>query len=122
MAEYNVGDLIVVDDRAGDLPRPVGIVTDRDLVVRVLAHERVPSQIAVGDVMHSELVTALESDDLESVLGKLRSHAIRRIPIVDREGRLQGIISLDDLLEWLHGQIFAASGLVQRQRPGDRAT
>jgi CBS domain-containing protein len=120
MSDLNVGDLIVVDDQ--ETSRPIGIITDRDLVVHVLARsDRIPIHVKVGDVMSPELVTAREDDDIETVVARLRMHAIRRIPVVDREGRLQGIVSLDDLLDWIGEQVAAMSRLVRRQQPTDRA-
>lgn len=120
MSDLNVGDLIVVDDQ--ETSRPIGIITDRDLVVHVLARsDRIPTQVTVGDVMSPELVTAREDDDIETVVARLRMHAIRRIPVVDGEGRLQGIVSLDDLLDWIGEQVAAMSRLVRRQQPADRA-
>ncbi|MDB4961221.1 MAG: histidine kinase [Myxococcales bacterium] len=114
MAERNVGDLVVVDDQ--DPRIPVGIITDRDLVVRVLAHgDRAPSEVTVGEVMSSEFVAVLEGDDLETVVSRLRLNAIRRIAVVDGEGYLQGIVSLDDILEWIGAQVATVTRLVERQ-------
>ena len=86
MALLEVGDLIVVQERRHGQPRPIGIVTDRDLVVRVLAGELVPAATKVGDIMRRELVTAREDDDIEAVAAKMRKHAIRRVPVVDHLG------------------------------------
>jgi len=98
MAEYDVGDLIVVVDRPAALPRPIGIVTDRDLVVQVLAEpKRTPASVKVGDVMSHDLVVAREADDVDDVVARMRERAIRRIPIVDDEGGLQGLLSLTDI-------------------------
>ena len=116
MAELGVGDLLVVDETGG-ITRPIGIITDRDLVVFVLARvERSSAQrIKISDVMRSELITATEDEDIESVLAKLRQHTIRRLPIVDERGGLQGIVSIDDVLEWMTEQMRAATALLERQ-------
>jgi CBS domain-containing protein len=115
MAEMGVGDLIVVEEDDGTT-RPIGIVTDRDLVVQVLARtDRAASDFKVGEVMKPALVTATEDDDIETVLASLRRNAIRRIPIVDRNGGLQGIISLDDVIEWMTEQMRAATMLLEHQ-------
>ena len=115
MAEHGVGDLIVVA-RDGKLVRPIGIVTDRDLVLHVLARpDKNPSKVTVGDVMQPQLVTAVETDELDDVLVKLRRHAIRRIPIVDAQGGLQGVVSLDDVIEWIYEQMRAVTALVEQQ-------
>lgn len=120
MVSLDVGDVIVVEERAGRLPRPVGIVTDRDLVVHVLAArpERLPSTTTLADIMHRELVTAREDDDVQSVLAKMREHVIRRIPIIDREGGLQGVVSIDDVLGLLRDDIATATELLEHQGQG----
>jgi CBS domain-containing protein len=114
MAELRTGDLIVVERRNGELPRPLGIITDRDLVVRVLARaDRVPATTTIADVMRSGLVTANEDEEVERILVRMRDHAIRRIPIVDHRGGLRGILSLDDILCWMREQIEVASRLLE---------
>lgn len=119
MAELGVGDLVVVADQPGGLPRPIGIVTDRDLVIEVLARpDRVPASLTLADVMRRDLVLAFEDDDIEGVIAKMRQHTIRRIPIVDRHGGLQGILSIDDVLGWMRDQLQAATKLVERQGRG----
>jgi CBS domain-containing protein len=119
MSDLRVGDLIVVVGQPEGQPRPVGIVTDRDLVVQVLARpERNSAETRVGEVMQREVVVAAEEDEVESVIEKMRAHAIRRIPIVDRDGGLQGILSLDDMLGWMCDQIQSAAELVERQCRG----
>ena len=118
MAEHQVGDVIVVVEQAGQLPKPIGILTDRDLVIQVLARERAPASTKVAEVMRRELVIAMEDDDVERVVAKMREHAIRRIPIVDGHCGLQGVLSIDDVLGWMRDQIEAATKLVERQGHG----
>lgn len=119
MATFDVGDLIIVEERATGLPRPLAIVTDRDLVLQVLARpELVPSNTKLADIMRRDLVTATEEDDADAVLEKMRAHAIRRIPIVDRDGGLQGMLSIDDVLGWLRDDIVTATKLLERQGHG----
>lgn len=121
MAQLAVGDLIVVQDRPQGQPHPIGIVTDRDLVVRVLARPSVlPATMKVSDVMQRELVTATEDDDIEAIVDTMRAHAIRRVPIVDRLGGLQGVISLDDVIGWMRDQMQTAAKLLERQGQGPR--
>jgi len=119
MSDYHVGDLIVVAEQPHGLPRPIGIVTDRDLVVQVMARpERSPASTTIADVMRRELVVATEDDDIEYVVAKMRAHTIRRIPIVDAQGGLQGVLSIDDVLGWMRDQLAAATKLVERQGHG----
>jgi CBS domain-containing protein len=119
MAELHVGDLVVVAEQPGGLPRPIGIVTDRDLVVQVLARpERSPAHTTIAEVMRREPVTATEDEDVEHVVAKMRAHAIRRIPIVDRLGGLQGMLSVDDVLVWTRDQLQLVTKLVEQQGRG----
>ena len=116
MADYQVGDLIVVDALGDGGAHPIGIVTDRDLVVRVLTRTNcVPSQTKVADVMRKEVVTASEDDDVEHVLASLRRHNVRRMPVVDQRGVLQGIITIDDIVGWMAEQLERTVGLLERQ-------
>ncbi|HEX8112377.1 MAG TPA: CBS domain-containing protein, partial [Kofleriaceae bacterium] len=102
MAESRAGDLIIVEHRPCGPARPIGIITDRDLVIRVLAcPERLPATTTIAEVMRSGLVTASEDEEVERIVALMRDHAIRRIPIVDRCGGLLGILSLDDVLGWM---------------------
>ncbi|MGE0402370.1 MAG: CBS domain-containing protein [Kofleriaceae bacterium] len=118
MARFGVGDLIVVKQRLYG-PHPTGIVTDRDLVVQVLARpDRVPLSTTIGEIMQRDLVTGSEDDDVEAIAEKMRAHAIRRVPIVDRLGGLQGVLSIDDVIGWMRDQIETATKLLERQGRG----
>ena len=98
MRKYHVGDLVVVEER--DLGRiPVGIVTDRDLVVEVLAQDVDLDAVTIGDVMSFDLVTAEEEETIRETVKKMRSRGVRRMPVVDKSGVLQGILTVDDLIE-----------------------
>jgi len=116
MAQHHAGDLVVVEPASETPACPIGIVTDRDLVVRVLAHpDRDPARTRVAEVMHPDPVIAREEDDLETVLARMRAHTIRRIPVVDDRGRLQGILSIDDLIDWVTEQMLSLTKLLDRQ-------
>lgn len=116
MREHHVGDLVVVDDRGGQR-LPVGIVTDRDLVVGVLAGppERVAS-LQVGDVLTERLVVARAEDPIEEVIKRMEAHGIRRLPVVDVRGALVGIVVFDDLLASLTGQLADLTRLLGQER------
>jgi CBS domain-containing protein len=113
MTDHDVGTLVVVDQRDG-VARPVGIVTDRDLVTRALARGE-PVAGVVRDVMDDGIVTAREDDDVDTVLARLRQRAVRRLPIVDRAGALIGILSLDDIIGWISEELRDAARLIDRQ-------
>lgn len=119
MAELGVGDVIVVENGHNGLPRPVGILTDRDLVVDVLANpERSADTTKVGDIMHCDLVTATEDDDIERVVDMMRIHKVRRIPVIDDQGGLQGILALDDVIAWMRDQLQATTRVLEHQAGG----
>ncbi len=105
MRQQHTGNLIVVDN---DEDRtPVGIVTDRDIVLEVLAVGRDPATTAVHDIMARKLVIAGDTEDTSQALERMRTHGVRRIPIVGDRGRLVGVVSLDDILK-LHAEQAAA--------------
>lgn len=113
MREHHVGSLIVV--REDDSKRtPVGIITDRDIVVEVLAAGLDFRTLTVGEIMTDELITAREQDDTLDVLGVMRKRGIRRIPVVTPSGALAGIATIDDILgvlsEELDGIVRAIDG------------
>ncbi len=115
MARNNVGDLVVVE-QTGDGVRPIGIVTDRDLVTRGIAlGTPLALELTVRDVMHESLVTAFDDEAVDTVLRRIKQHGIRRIPIVDRAGLLQGILTLDDIVAWIGEQLSNAARLLEDQ-------
>jgi CBS domain-containing protein len=115
MRQHHVGDVVVVEER-GSVRVPVGIVTDRDLVVEILATELDPGVITVGDIMERELVTVKEGTGIFEAIQYMRSKAIRRLPIVDESGALLGILSFDDLLELLSEELLGIAKLVKHQQ------
>ena len=100
MRKHHVGDLVVVD-RVEDDDIPVGIVTDRDIVVSVIALGLDPASLLVGDIMTDDLLTCREEDDVYQTIEHMRLRGIRRVPVVNGRGALAGIVSADDLLEFL---------------------
>lgn len=115
MRQHHVGDVVVVEERDG-VRVPVGIVTDRDLVVEIMATELDHTVITVGDIMEQELVTVKESVGIFEAIQYMRSKTVRRLPIVDETGALLGILTLDDLLELLSEELLAISKLISYQR------
>jgi CBS domain-containing protein len=100
MRKHHVGDIVVVDDVDGERT-PAGIVTDRDIVVSVVALGLDPAGLQVGDIMTDDLLTADEHDDVSVTIERMRLRGIRRVPVVGAGGRLAGIVSADDLLGFL---------------------
>jgi CBS domain-containing protein len=100
MRTHHVGDLIVIDQPNSERI-PVGILTDRDIVVSVIALGLDPASLLVGDVMVDDLLTCGEKDDVYETIERMRLRGIRRVPVVNAHGGLTGIVSVDDLLEFL---------------------
>jgi CBS domain-containing protein len=97
MRQRHVGDLLVVDDPQ-DEGVPLGIVTDRDIVIEVLGKGLDPAKTTVGSLMRTPVVIAHETEDTTVVIERMKAHGVRRLPVVAREGEVVGIITLDDLL------------------------
>ncbi|MBN1548366.1 MAG: CBS domain-containing protein [Syntrophaceae bacterium] len=100
MRQYHVGDVVVVETKSGKVV-PVGILTDRDIVIELIA-ENVPlDNILVEDVMSTDLVTVRENYGVWESIKTMHAKGVRRIIVVNDAGGLEGILSLDDLLELL---------------------
>jgi len=93
MRESHVGFLVVMDGSA-----PVGVITDRDIVLETVAADVSPRDVTVGDAMTSEPGTAFEGSAVEDALESMRLAGVRRVPVVDEGGRVIGVLSLDDVL------------------------
>jgi CBS domain-containing protein len=115
MRKHHVGDLVVVEERGG-LKQPVGIVTDRDIVVEVVAAGVNPDALKVGDIMGPEVATVRESEGLFEALRYMRDKGVRRMPVVDSTGGLVGILTLDDLLSLLAEEMTELAKLVSHER------
>jgi len=100
MRQYHVGDVIVVE-RRGKENVPVGIITDRDLVVEVIAQQVDPEALTVSDIMSSELLSVKESEGIWETLLQMCERGVRRVPVVNDEGGLEGILAIDDMIELL---------------------
>jgi CBS domain-containing protein len=107
MREHHVGSLVVVDE-SGKGRVPVGMLTDRDIVVAVVAGEVDPRTLTAGEVMSGELATVRPGDSAEAALRLMRRRGIRRVPVVSDAGTLTGIVTLDDLLEKVAEQLSDA--------------
>jgi CBS domain-containing protein len=111
MQQYNVGALVVVEGK-----QPVGIVTDRDLVVRVLATEGTPQELEVRAVMRSHLVCVPEQTPLDYATNLMVGYQIRRLVVVNEARELVGIFALDDMLKLLGEEQGAIAELLRFTR------
>ena len=115
MRQHHVGDVVVVDERSG-IRLPVGIITDRDLVVEIMATELDQKVITAGDLITGELVTVKDSLGVYEAVQYMRAKAVRRLPVVDDQAALVGIITLDDLLQLLSEELVAIARLITSQQ------
>jgi CBS domain-containing protein len=104
MRENHIGSLVIADEAARGRV-PVGILTDRDIAVAVVAQALDPRTLTAGEVMTGEPVTANEQDDVLDTLQRMRRRGVRRLPVVAANGTLAGIVTLDDLLELVAEQL-----------------
>jgi CBS domain-containing protein len=120
MRDEHVGSLVVVEGPP-DRRVPVGIITDRDIVIYAVAIGGGIPDRTVDSCMTQELVTARERDGLAEVIHLMRTNGVRRLPIVDEAGVLQGILTLDDVLELLAEQVQEIAALFPRERRREAA-
>ena len=121
MREQHVGCVVIVRNSGGN-NIPIGIITDRDIVVEVVAPAVDLDSITAGDVMSTELVTAREIDGIWETLQRMRAHGVRRIPVINDEKVLVGIITVDDVLEALVGELNEVVGLISREQLKEKST
>lgn len=117
MRTRHVGYLIVVEPSASDgRARPLGVLTDRDIVVSVVARHADPKSLRVGDVMTRDPVTARETDSMEAALSSMRRIGVRRVPVVDALGRLTGVLSLDDVIDAMAAQLGGVAASIRNEQ------
>jgi CBS domain-containing protein len=96
MRDSDVGSVPVVDDIVSK--HLVGIITDRDIVVKILADGKSTAGMTIERVMSQNPVTCRPEDDIQNAMDRMSQHRVRRMPVIDSQGRLQGIIAQADLL------------------------
>jgi CBS domain-containing protein len=124
MRDLHVGSLVIVED-TDDSVRPVGLVTDRDLLFALVgAHPHSTEELRLEQVVATDLVSATEDEDVSAALERMKDRGVRRLPVVDEHGILQGIFAYDDHVEWMAEQLSEMAQLVaneQRRERGLRA-
>jgi CBS domain-containing protein len=117
MREKHIGYLVVVEpDVVDGSERPVGVLTDRDIVITVVARETDPRSLRVGDLMTEKPVTASTADSIDKALHDMRRVGVRRLPVVGPGGELVGILSLDDVLDALAGELQNVAGSIRNEQ------
>lgn len=115
MRSEHVGFLIVYRD-GDELQRPVGVLTDRDLVLAVMARDVDSHAVTAEDVMTRQPLIASETDELSEMLQAMRLAGIRRVPVVDVRGALVGIIAIDDAIEVITGLMCDIAGSIKSEQ------
>lgn len=119
MKWYHVGDLVVVEDRNGQHV-PVGILTDRDVALSLVTHTGRLPYLRVSDLMSRNLITALAHENVSDAMKKMEAHGVRRLPVIAPDGRLQGIVTFDDIIEMLSDELTEMAKLVIREQKRER--
>lgn len=114
MREHHVGSLVVTESVSGHV-RPVGILTDRDIVIEVVAKDVSITDITVGDAMTFALLKVTEDENIFDVAQRMRCRGVRRVPVISNDGNLAGIIALDDLLGLLSQELSLLSTITTRE-------
>jgi len=115
MRQHHSGDIVVTDETDGRRT-PVGIVTDRDLVLEIMAQGIDPAGLSVAEVMSDSPVTVAERDGVFETIASMRSAGVRRTPVVDSAGALIGIVSMDDVLELMAEEMGNLANVVRQER------
>jgi CBS domain-containing protein len=114
MEEKNVGSVVVVSE-----DKPVGIMTDRDVMIRLVNKGRDPEKTSIRDVMSVEIITLKQNTGLYDALEQIKESksSVRRFPIVDENGSIKGIITLDDVVYLLGKEMSDVSSIIETERP-----
>ncbi len=115
MREHHVGSVIVTEWEGGR-SSPVGILTDRDIVIELIAKEADLAKVTVGDVIGPDLTTLRASDGVMEALKLMCEKGVRRAPVLDAGGALIGILAVDDVLELVAEQLHDVTRLIQREQ------
>jgi CBS domain-containing protein len=121
MRDQHVGSLVVIDESAAGRV-PVGMITDRDIVVAVVAKDLDARTLTVGEVMAPDVALARESDSEFEVLRLMRRRGIRRVPVVAADGTLAGLVTLDDLLGLLAEELGNLARAVEAEQAAEGRT
>jgi CBS domain-containing protein len=117
MREKHVGYLVVVEPVVADGGyEPVGVLTDRDIAIGVVARGVDPRSLRVGDLMTRDPLVIDEESSIEAALGEMRRIGVRRLPVVRNNGRLAGVLSMDEILETLAAQMSSVSQSIKNEQ------
>jgi len=111
MRDKNVGSVVIVENN-----RPVGIVTDRDIAIRVLGNDQ-PAEIPVKNIMTENPVTLKEDEGIFEALERVKDVGVRRFPVVDNDGNLTGIVTIDDFVYLLGKEMSDIATIIEKEAP-----
>ncbi len=115
MNEENVGSVVITEEG-----RPVGIVTDRDLVIRAMSRDLDPRTTAIQEIMTRDLVTVREDVGIYDAMGCAKAEGVRRLPIVNVDGELVGIVTMDDIIQLLTLEMRCVTDVIESATPSGR--
>jgi CBS domain-containing protein len=121
MRQHHVGDVVVVENAETD-PSPIGVVTDRDIVIEVLGRELDPARVTLRQIMRTPAVIASTGEDVAVAIERMKAHGVRRIPVVDQSSKLAGVLCLDDLLQRLAADATTLVEVITREQDRERRT
>lgn len=116
MLEKHVGCIIVTESVTSAHLVPAGILTDRDIALFLAKKERLDFDVKVDDIMTKKVIVGEANDGIYETIKKMRSNGIKRLPIVNREGNLKGIVSADDLFALVGEEIQLVSQIIENER------
>jgi CBS domain-containing protein len=120
MREHRVGCVVVTEEIKKGTLLPVGVITDRDLVLEITAIEANPRHLTAGDIVIRSVITVRENDDIRETQQRMRTHGIRRVPVVDATGALTGILSADDMIGLIARELQELAQLIAIERKRER--
>jgi CBS domain-containing protein len=115
MRQHHVGDVVVIEESKGKQV-PVGILTDRDIVTSVIALKLDPAMFSAGDLISRKIITVREDLGVFEAIQEMRKHGVRRMPVLNQEGTLAGIISIDDLFALLAEEMAELAKLISKEQ------
>jgi CBS domain-containing protein len=115
MRDHHIGALVVIDGGA-EARRPIGIVTDRDMVVEVVAADVDYRTLSVGDIMSERPASINETAGVFEAIAQMRSSGVRRLVVVDANGHLLGVVAMDDLIPVLAEELSALAQAIRVER------
>jgi CBS domain-containing protein len=121
MRKHHVGAVVVVEETASG-KRPLGVLTDRDIAVEVVALRLAPESLKVSEVVQRDVTTIREDAGYAETVRLMSLNGVRRMPVVDERGNLVGIITVDYVLRQIAAPLVALSDLVARERHFEQAT